>query len=52
MGVVDQLEIQRLGGRAVAYPSSYVVHSILSRYNRYLNNEEMRTTHFTLYEVG
>jgi len=31
--VADQHEIQRLGGRAAAYPTSYIVYSILSRHN-------------------
>jgi len=35
--VVDQREIQKIGGKAALYPSSYIVYSILSRHNLFNN---------------
>ena len=31
--VIDQRDIQRKGGRAAKYPSSYIIYSILTKYN-------------------
>jgi len=35
--VIDQRDVQRLGGRATRYPTSYIVYSILARHGLYNN---------------